>query len=371
MLKNDTRLMKSQMGYISRPNRWLVSFIILIIFILCYIYKCPDALDLGRYYEDAASWSPTISLWDIIVHYNKSELNFIYQTSLVFFDRTILGAHFLTGLVVSMYYRFIIKNYYNNKYVGRNVLFLFGLLGFPPFIYVLTVSRTACAVVIFYFGVECFLNGKRKKSFFLFLTAIFTHVISGIFIGVFFIAIILDLIFRKNKNNLFNILCLLMPPIAWLVSSVLLPSLMSGSMLYGAFSDYNRFETYLGENYTSFSTSFYSLADMSMMGTYLLAGYIILNVSKHYSTKRCLFFSFFVTLCFVGGSNFILLERFMIASSLFYAMLFSETLSLSGTGQFLLSDTKVGLLKFLCVISFLSLLLTFGLARRDFFSFLN
>lgn len=369
-MKSRVSLNNSYTGYISKPNRTLVFFVLSIVFVLCYIYKCPAALDLGRYYEDAASWPPNTSYLDIIKKYYYSEFNFIYQTSLVFFNRTFLGGPFLTGLVVSTYYWYLIKNYYNNRYVGRNVYYMLGLLGFPAFIYVLTVSRTACAVVIFYFGVESYLNNKRKKAVLFFIAAIFTHVISGMFIGVFFVGIVINHLYKKEKSQMFNVLCAVLPPLAWIISSVILPSLMSSDILYSAFSDYNRFEAYLGDNYTSFSMDSYALADRAMMSSYILAGYVLLNLTKYYSLKKCLFLTFFTALCFVGGSNFILLERYMIASSLFYAMLFTETLTLSGTGQCPLGSTRFRIIDIICIISALSLLLSLGLARRDFFSFL-
>ena len=361
----------SSTGYISKSKKELVFFVLLILFILCYIYNCPETLDLGRYYEDARHWASNDSIWYILNHYYRSEINFIYQTTLVVFERSVLGASFLTGLVVAGYYWFIIKNYYINRYVGATPLYLWGLLGFPAFIYTLAISRTACAVVIFYFGVEYFLKGKRKKAYLLFLASVFTHVISGMFVGIFLFAILLERFFSQKKVGLFNILCFVLPPLAWGVSSVLLPSIMSSNVLYGAFSDYYRFETYLGSNYTSFSMNTYSLADRAMMGSYMLAGYVLLNIPKYYSLKRCLFMVFFVALCFAGGSNFILFERFIVACSLFYALLFTEALTLAGTGHYPLTESKRTLLNIICVISFLSFLLTMFLARRDFFSFLN
>lgn len=362
---------KSSSGYISKPRRKTVFFVLFVIFILCYIYKCPIALDLGRYYEDAANWPPNASIKDIIEKYYYSEFNFIYQTTLVLFDRSFLGAPFLTGIIVSTYYWFLIKNFYNNQFVGANGLYMLGLLGFPPFIYVLTIARTACAVVLLYFGIEAYMNKKWQKCAVFFIAAVFTHIIAGMFIGVFFVAILFNHLFSQRSVKTFNMLCLVLPPLAWIISSVLLPSFLSSNILYGLFSEYNRFETYLGDNYISFAVDSYALSDRTMMTTYLLCGYIILNLSKHYSLKRCLFMTVFVGLCFVGGSNFILMERFMIFCSLFYAMLFSEILSLSGSYLRPLSSMKYRIMKIVGIICFLSLSISLGLARRDFFSFFS
>lgn len=354
-------------SHISKSKRGKVFFILFFIFLICYFYNCPDDLDLGRYYEDAASWPSGDKLLSILKFYFNSEINFIYQTTLVFFHRSFLGASFLTGIIVSTYYWFIIKNYYNNMYVGRNDLYMLGLLGFPPFIYVLAIARTACAVVIFYFGVESYLNNHHKRAYLIFIAALFTHVISGMFIALFFLSIFLIRLFSKRGVRSFNTLCFILPPAAWIVSSYLLPSLMSSSLLYVFFADFYRFETYLGDNYKSFSMSSYSLADSMMMGSYLLTGYVTLNITKYYSQKRCLFLIFFVGLCFVGGSNFILLERYLVASSLFFALYFSEILTSLGKGKIPISSNIRIILNVLCIICFFSFALTLFFARRDFF----
>ncbi|NLB80269.1 MAG: hypothetical protein GX800_01310 [Clostridiaceae bacterium] len=309
-------------GGISRKN-FLIFILVTIIFFMGYNFISPDALDLGRYYETAERWQGE-KIKDIAESFFERSVDFIYYVLLVLFGNTFVGAEFVTGATVALYYFMIMWTF--ARYVRRitltNVIYFVGLFSFPNFIWVVSISRNAMAIMFIFAGVLFWLKDKKIITAIFFILAAFTHFSVLIYVALFFLSLLLYKLLSK-KEKLVSILCFILPPLMYLLSYYILDNFLNSTLL-NAFlgeSHYTTYSDFAGEN-TDYS--FYGYGDKSVMYVTLLSTYILLNIDKKVSTRKVLLLVFGSITIGMFTASAAFFNRFMICLPIFYSLYFSE-----------------------------------------------
>lgn len=248
--------------------------------------------------------------------------DFIYYVFLFLFNKTSLGREFVPGLFTALYYYLLMKSFRNSvRFSSENLLLLLGLFAFPNIMFVITISRTSAALVFFFIGVLFHSNDKKVAPILFFVMAIMTHFSSFMFVLAFFLAVFLHRAWLIKKISLFNVLCVVLPPIMFFLGLVLFNSVSEGVFSFVEDTKYDRYAT------SSEGADFSNFSWLYMLQFYLtlLVAYILLIVNKQSTSfSRVLLMVCLSITCGLMSANQNLFNRWLMLLPLLYSLQFAE-----------------------------------------------
>ena len=318
----------------NRPSGKRRRFLSIIIFFLCslvfymaYHFKDPIGnFDLPRYYDIMDSFfNGDEPLWYVVVYMFAYGNDFIYYLFLFLFNQTPLGREFVAGLFTALYYFLLMRSFSTFKYSSRNMLFLLGLFAFPNIMYIITISRTAAAVVFFFIGVLFYFNNRKIVTILFFAVSVMTHFSSIMFVVAFFMTVLLYSTWLKNKTRTVNILCVLLPPLM-LFLGIALYNYVFDSGLLSSLED-TKYDRYTGissgAEYNNFSWLYKLQFYLSLFVAYIL---LIINKQSTSFSRILLLFYLSIT-CGLLSASQNLFNRWLILLPLLYSLQYVEIIT--------------------------------------------
>lgn len=159
-----------------KPYYLYYVWFILIIILMMSLFTFPEALDIGRYYEDALTYSKIYTLPQYFEKNIDGNIDFIYTCSLFIFAQLGLPLNIVTIFFLSLYYISLCEIIRISEPTKVHGVLLIVILLFCPFIWVLAISRNAAAIAIYYFAILQFVNRRPFLGITFFIVSIFTHV---------------------------------------------------------------------------------------------------------------------------------------------------------------------------------------------------
>ena len=284
-----------------------------------------ENFDLPRYYTLMDHFfNGQESLWDVIAFMYAYGNDFIYYVFLFLFNNTPLGREFVPGLFTAMYYFLLMKSFAKEiSYSSENLLLLLGLFAFPNVMFVITISRTTAALVFFFIGVLFHSNDRKIFSILFFIIAVMTHFSSLMYVGAFFLSVLLYKTGLKSKTEIINILCVVLPPVMYFLGIVLLNSVSNSFFLVVEETKYDRYVgTTSGADYSNFSW----LYKLQFYLT-LFVAYILLIINRHSTSFSRVLLMICLSITFgLLSANQNLFNRWLILLPLLYSQQFVEVI---------------------------------------------
>lgn len=313
-----------------QPFYWEVFFLCLFVFILGYCFHDNGGFsDVGRYYEMIdIFFSGKESIIYVIGYMYAYGNDFIYYLSLFLSAKTPLGMQFVTGVVSATYYYLLMHNFMRMKpeLNSKNLVLLLGLFCIPNVIYIITISRTAMALVFIFIGILLYTKKHRLWALIFFVFAVLSHFGSLMFVAVFFITLLLYNIRLDRSLRTVNLLCTLLPPIMLFLGLTIFNTILETGVF--SFLVDTRYDVYVantktGSQYANFSWIYHLQFIFSMIFIYIL-----LNVDKRNSFNRVLLLIYLsVTAAFVSASQN-LFNRWLMVLPLIYSLYFPDLYNL-------------------------------------------
>lgn len=253
--------------------------------ILAFLFVPDKALDLSRYYNDAAYINTNQPLIAYIKQTYYSNFDFVYYILLFVSKRLSLPVQLVTALSVGLFYSqsVVLINVIQNKYdyqlnrIVRNLIDLFAILS-VSFILVFSISRNISALVFLFFGLINFLRGNKRAVIY-FIIACFTHLIIIPYLIFFLIVYYFSTHFPQKiivRQILILILTVLCINSLYIMNFIFgLISTMPFFEHYGRYMDYLIFRKH--ETFSSLGKwdiiMFYSAAFIMLYGLFLIRKY--------------------------------------------------------------------------------------------------
>lgn len=158
-----------------KPYYLYYVWFILTIILLMSLYTFPEALDIGRYYEDALTYSKIYTLPQYFEKTIDGNVDFIYSCTLFIFAQLGLPLNIVTILFLSLYYISLCEIIRISEPAKVQGIILIVILLYCPFIWIQSISRNAAAIGIYYFAILQFVKKRPILGILFFIISVFTH----------------------------------------------------------------------------------------------------------------------------------------------------------------------------------------------------
>lgn len=312
-------------------NRNILLFVLLsIIFYVGVNFVSPQELDIGRYYEQIEEIYRGLTFGQTILLRIAERGDFLYILALWFFDRTFLGMTFLTGCVVALYYFLVLWPFakYVNRLTTTSLLLMLGLLCFPEFIWIITISRTTMMLIFFFIGVVLWLKKQILPSIMIFIMSILTHVLGLMFIVIFWGSIWLYNQWLCHHGRKVDMLCRFLPLVLIFVMGVLLRFVLNMDILFNIV-DGTGYQGYAGGGLDTLNNQYdnYGYGTKAMMLANMISTYSLINIDKRNTLSRFLLMIFGSCTIGIMFASQPLFNRFCMCLPLFFALYMGELYS--------------------------------------------
>lgn len=247
-------------------NPVIVKFLIFMFFAtIGYFYKPDQTMDLYRYYEFYENIDTNIGYFQFIYEAYSTNIDFIYFFSMFLSKKLGMGPNIVTAFFIGLFFNQLsvlfssaLKKEKLNLPTSAIVLvFLYATLS-SPVVTTLSISRNMAALCFLLISFNALSYNKNYKKALIFsITAVFTHIISILFI--FFSTLTNRLkLFREtdalSRNVALVIFCLL----SFVFSKLL--TFASVSFDFGGFGRFERYDVYLDSESDVYLSTFAVLA---------------------------------------------------------------------------------------------------------------
>lgn len=177
---------------------WLYIAMYLVMLYLVFLASKVDAWDIHRYYDEIDLQSKSHSFWTIISMHQTDHIDFVYIAILSFCNILGVPYHFISALIVTVFYTLILKIIREN-FTGKIEGYIFFVALFAtPIVWVLEISRNLTAYMFFYYALLFYYRNKWKPMTFFLILGVFTHFSTLMYIPFFVLAWLLKRVRVKS-----------------------------------------------------------------------------------------------------------------------------------------------------------------------------
>lgn len=343
-----------------RNNRhiptWLFVVMYLVMLYLVFLASKVDAWDIHRYYDEIDLQSRLYSLVSVITMYQKVHIDFIYIAILCLCNIVGIPYHFVSALIVTLYYIVLIKIIKENCSVKFDGYVLFVVLFATPIIWVLEISRNLSAFMFFYCALLYYYRNKWIVVAFFLVLGVFTHFSTLMYIPLFVIA----WLFRKVKIKPWIVFIIIG---SVFVYAFYVPDYLNrimGALLSGDVEHYSRHTENEAINFIQYGNLNYGYISLILYCLGLSIVLLLLNIKQGFE-----YWSLFILtalLAFFINSNQGLMNRCMMLMPVFWGL---NIASIYKSGNY----KQKQIIQLLSLVGLFALLLFVYSLRNFFFPF--